>query len=76
MSTYAVAIIVWLYVLGAGLLWMFIDELVPDVSRTWKIAALVFSWPVGLPSLIAFYVAAHDADRSAISQPERKIEGE
>lgn len=55
--------IAWLYLLGAGLLWMFIDELVPDISRGWKIAALVLLWPIGLPSLIAFYVASHDAKR-------------
>jgi hypothetical protein len=56
MSPLEIFAFAWLYVVGAGLLCMFIDELVPDISRTWKILALVLVWPLGFPALIALYV--------------------
>ncbi len=50
-------VIAWMWALGGGLFWLFCDELVPDVSRKWKIIALCVTWPITLPTVIGWYSA-------------------
>jgi hypothetical protein len=47
----------WMWFLGAGMLWMFIDEMLHYTGKTAGTVAICLLWPIALPSCIAFYVA-------------------
>lgn len=56
--------IVWLWVSGGGLLWMFLDDLVPECGRGWRMAALLMVWPIALPTVLSWYCARTARERA------------
>lgn len=47
----------WMWGLGSGVLWMFVEELVHCQARKPRNVILCALWPVALPGVVAFYVA-------------------